>query len=90
MNRLAFIFQALVMGSPGRFKTLFPRASVSLSRVFHSPRKNLQFCQNQKAWLLTFNFEAAGTLSKFLSSLKGKVEATGLFVAMFKISVTKL
>lgn len=90
MNRLAFIFQALVMGSPGRFKTLFPRASVSLSRVFHSPGKTSSSARIKRLWLLTFNFEAAGTLSKFLSSLKGKVEATGLFVAMFKISVTKL
>lgn len=32
VDRLAFNFQALVMGSLGRFKILFPKASVSPSR----------------------------------------------------------
>lgn len=61
--------------------TLLNRASRA-----SGPRKNLQLCQNQKAWLLPFKFEDAGTLSKFLSSLKGKVEATELFVAVVKNS----
>lgn len=39
--------------------------------------------------MLALNFEVAGTLCKFLSSLKGKVEATELFVAMVEISVMK-
>lgn len=77
-------FSGTSHGSLRPLLNIVPRASVSLCGVVQSPRKNLQFCQSQ-AWLLTFNFETIGTLSKFLSSLKGMVEATELFVAVFKI-----
>lgn len=50
---------------------------------YSAPQGNLQSCQDRKAWLLTFDFEDAGILSKFLSSLKRKVEAAELFCCLW-------
>lgn len=57
---------------------------------YSTPRGNLQSCQDWNAWLLTFDSEDAGPLSKFLSSLKRMVEASELFCCLWLKSVIKL